>query len=127
MRMIARSDYRRNETAKWANILILWNILKSKADLFYKWKIKIKYEQKLGIELIWFWKIFQRNAISKESKLQIELAAIKHMWPRIFDMGMELWKQSWKWKWETNTEIMKRHLKKRERTCKRWVRTFCKG
>jgi len=35
-------------------------------------------------------KIFERNAFSKEAKLQIELASIKHMGPRIFDMGMEL-------------------------------------
>jgi len=41
------------------------------------------------------------------------------MWPRIFDMGMELGKQGWKWKWETNTEIMKRHLKRREEAIKK--------
>ena len=59
-------------------------------------------------------KIFEKNAKSREAKLQIELAAISHMWPRIYDMWMELGKQGWKWKWETNTEIMKRHLQRRK-------------
>jgi GTP-binding protein HflX len=38
-------------------------------------------------------KIFERHAESAEARLQIELAAIKHMGPRIFDMGMELGRQ----------------------------------
>ncbi len=61
-------------------------------------------------------KIFERHATNAEAKLQIELAAIKHMGPRIFGMGMEMsrqWGSSGKTSGigETNTEIMRRHLK----------------
>ena len=95
-----------------ANILILWNILKPRQIYAINEKLKPIWAKAWDrIDLIL--KIFEKNALSKEAKLQIELAAIKHMWPRIFDMGMELWKQGWQWKWETNTEIMKRHLAKR--------------
>lgn len=96
-----------------ANILILWNILKPRQIYAINEKLKPIWAKAWDrVDLIL--KIFERNALSKEAKLQIELAAIKHMWPRIFDMGMELWKQGGQWKWETNTEIMKRHLAKRE-------------
>lgn len=95
-----------------ANILILWNILKPKQIYAINEKLKPIWAKAWDrIDLIL--KIFEKNAKSKEAKLQIELASIKHMWPRIFDMWMELWKQAWKWSWETNTEIMKRHLQKR--------------
>lgn len=64
-------------------------------------------------------KIFELHAHTEESRLQIELAAIKHMWPRIVGMAMELGRQWWGSKLargvgETNTEIMKRHLKDRK-------------
>jgi GTP-binding protein HflX len=38
-------------------------------------------------------KIFDQHATSTEARLQIELAAIKHMGPRIVGMGMELSRQ----------------------------------
>ncbi len=100
-----------------ANILILWNILK--ASQIYKINEKLKpIGAKAWDRVDLILKIFERHAKSKEAKLQIELAAIKHMWPRIFGMWMELSKQwGWigtRWKWETNTEIMKRHLRKKE-------------
>lgn len=38
-------------------------------------------------------KIFDRHADSAEAKMQVDLAAIKHMGPRIFDMGIELGRQ----------------------------------
>jgi len=64
-------------------------------------------------------KIFDRHAASSEARLQIELASIKHMGPRIFGMGMELSRQWWGiWTsgiWETNTEIMRRHLATRKK------------
>lgn len=65
-------------------------------------------------------KIFQLHAHTPESKLQIQLASIKHMWPRIFGMGMELDRQGGGWGaankgiGETNTEIMQRHLREME-------------
>lgn len=76
-------------------------------------------------------KIFAIHAVSPESKLQIELAAIKHMWPRIFGMGMELSRQWWgsknaKWQWETNTEIMKRHLREKELALLEKLKTYQK-
>lgn len=94
------------------NILILWNILKPKQIYAINEKLKPIWAKAWDrVDLIL--KIFERNAKSKEAKLQIELASIKHMWPRIFDMWMELWKQAWKGSWESNTEIMKRHLQRR--------------
>lgn len=108
-----------------ANILILWNILKPRQIYTINEKLKPIWAKAWDrIDLIL--KIFERNAFSKEAKLQIELASIKHMWPRIFDMWMELWKQWWKGKWETNTEIMKRHLAKREKHIKDELEHFAK-
>lgn len=108
-----------------SNILILWNILKSKQIYAINEKLKPIWAKAWDrIDLIL--KIFERNAKSKEAKLQIELASIKHMWPRIFDMWMELWKQAWKWSWETNTEIMKRHLQKRLISVKKELEQYVK-
>jgi len=97
-----------------ANLLIVWNILKPSqtytiSEIFRKDEIQVRDR----VDLIL--KIFERHASSTEARLQIELAAIKHMGPRIFGMGMELSRQ-WGWiGWsgigETNTERMKRHLK----------------
>ncbi len=64
-------------------------------------------------------KIFSKHAKTTEARLEIELAAIRHMGPRIFGMGMELSRQAGgigtRGIGETNTEIMKRHLKEQER------------
>ncbi len=97
-----------------ASVLIMGNILKPLQ--IYNLNEKLR-EHKITawdrIDLIL--KIFERHANSPEAKLQIELASIKHMWPRIFGMWMILSRQ-WlsRWKWETNTEIMKRHLREAE-------------
>lgn len=108
-----------------SNVLILWNILKAKQIYAINEKLKPIWAKAWDrIDLIL--KIFERNAKSREAKLQIELASIKHMWPRIFDMGMELWKQGWKGSWETNTEIMKRHLQRRELAIKKELETYVK-
>lgn len=110
---------------KWANLLIIWNILKP--SQIYKINEKLrKIWAKAWDRIDLILKIFEKNAKSKESKLQIELAAISHMWPRIYDMWMELWKQSWKWKWETNTEIMKRHLQRRELSIREELEHYAK-
>jgi GTP-binding protein HflX len=62
-------------------------------------------------------KIFDKHAKTAEAKLQIELASIKHMGPRIFGMGMELSRQGGGigtiGVGETNTERMRRALQKR--------------
>ncbi len=104
----------------WAEVVIIWNILKPKQiyninELFEKSKSKLKAWDRVDLIL----KIFSIHANSPEAKLQIELASIKHMWPRIFWMWMELSRQWW-WIWtsgiwETNTEIMKRHLREKEK------------
>ncbi len=78
-------------------------------------------------------KIFSLHANSPESRLQIELASIKHMGPRIFGMGMELSRQGGGSKGgasgargigETNTEIMKRHLREKTEDIKERLKTY---
>lgn len=114
-----------------ANLLILWNILKPIQIHNINEKLKIigaKAWDRVDLIL----KIFEKNAKTMESRLQIELAFIKHMWPRIFGMSQELWSQ-WsggsklsRWKWETNTEIMKRHLHEREMHIKKDLEQYKK-
>lgn len=104
-----------------AELLIIWNIMKPAQiwnvnEHLRKSKSKLQAWDKVDLIL----KIFALHAVSPESKLQIELAAIKHMWPRIYGMWMELSRQGGgsknaKGQWETNTEIMKRHLREKER------------
>ncbi|OGG04820.1 GTPase HflX [Candidatus Gottesmanbacteria bacterium RBG_16_52_11] len=60
--------------------------------------------------------IFSRHAHTREAKLQIELARMRHMGPSIFGMGMVLSRQGGgigtRGIGETNTELMKRHWKR---------------
>lgn len=108
-----------------ANLLVIWNILKPHQMFNLNSELKeiwaVAWDR---VDLIL--KIFERNTKTEETKLQIELAAIKHMWPRIFNMGMELWKQAWKWSGETNTEIMKRHLANREKEIRKKLEGYSK-
>lgn len=57
--------------------------------------------------------IFSKHANTAEAKLQIELAAMRHMGPRIYGMGKEMSRQGGGIGTlgigETNTELMKRH------------------
>jgi GTPase len=111
-----------------AQLLIIWNIMKpgqvyNVSEMFRKDGIQV-WDR---VDLIL--KIFERHATSTEARLQIELAAIHHMWPRIFGMGMELSRQwwgtgwsggrAWRWIWETNTERMRRHLKDKKLVLKK--------
>lgn len=98
-----------------ANILIINNELKPRqtyniGELFRKNKAKLQVWDRIDLIL----KIFQQHAHTKEAKLEIELASIKHMGPRIFGMGMELSRQGGgigtKGVGETNLEFMRRHL-----------------
>lgn len=63
------------------------------------------------IDLILY--IFSKHAKTAEAKLQIDLAAMRHMGPRIYGMGFELSRQGGGIGGvgigETNTELMKRH------------------
>ncbi len=105
----------------WAKVLIVWNVLKSSQVYQLNERLRpIGAEAWDRVDLIL--KIFAKHSCSVESSLQIELAAIRHMGPRIFGMGMELSKQGWswwgggamRWLWETNTERMRRHLKEKK-------------
>lgn len=108
-----------------ANLLVIWNILKP--HQMYNLNEQLKSIWAVAwdrVDLIL--KIFEKNARTEETKLQIELAAIKHMGPRIFNMWMELGKQGWKWSGETNTEIMKRHLATREKEIRKKLDGYSK-
>ncbi len=64
--------------------------------------------------------IFEKHATSAEAKLEIELARIRHMGPRIFNLGAQLGRQrggtgTRGGSGEGNTEAMKRHLREQER------------
>lgn len=64
--------------------------------------------------------IFEKHATSAEAKLEIELARIRHMGPRIFNLGAQLGRQrggtgTRGGSGEGNTEAMKRHLRDQER------------
>lgn len=100
-----------------ANILIVNNELKphqtyNLSEAFGKSDIQV-WDR---IDLIL--KIFQKHASTREARLEIELAGIRHMGPRIFGMGLQLSRQGGgigtKGVGETNIEFMKRHLTKME-------------
>ena len=104
-----------------ANVLIVGNALKPSQIYHLNELLRETHaEARDRVDLIL--KIFAKHAESMESRLQIELAAIRHMGPRIFGMGMELSRQWWssgsgggatRGIGETNTERMKRHLKEK--------------
>lgn len=102
--------------------IIIGNILKARQiyaiiQEVEKRKMKVQIWDRVDLIL----KIFQLHAKTPEAKLQIQLASLKHMGPRIFGMGMEMDRQGgWggtsnKGIGETNTEIMRRHLREMER------------
>jgi len=105
-----------------ADFIIVNNILKPQQiynleRVFEKNKIQV-WDR---VDLIL--KIFAKHATTKEARLQIELASLRHLGPRIFKMGLELTRQAAggsggsgarRGKGETNIEIMKRHIAKRE-------------
>lgn len=78
------------------------------------WDINPKIEVWDRVDLILT--IFSRHAHTTEAKLQIALARMRHMGPRIFGMGMILSRQAGgigtRGIGETNTELMKRHYKR---------------
>ena len=112
-----------------ANLLVIGNALKPAQIYAINEKLRlVSEEQNLKEKMVardridLILKIFEKHAEWGEARLQIELAAIKHMGPRIYGMGMELSRQggssgsgSWATRgiWETNTERMKRHLKEK--------------
>ncbi len=100
-----------------ANILIVNNELRPMQTYNLGELLKdVKMEVWDRIDLIL--KIFQKHASTREAKLEIELASIRHMGPRIYGMGMQLTRQGGgigtRGAGETNLETMKRHLSKHE-------------
>ena len=102
-----------------AELLIINNLVKPKQlfeveEFFRKNKHPLQVWDRMDLIL----KIFSKHARTAEAKLQIKLAAIRHMGPRIFGMGMELMQQTGgigtRGLGETNTEIMRRHLAHQE-------------
>lgn len=103
-----------------AQLLVVNNILKPKQiynldEIFRKDKVEIKTWDRIDLIL----KIFDKHATTTEAKLQIELASIRHMGPRIFGMGTQLSQQvsargAVGGQGETNIELMKRHLREQE-------------
>ena len=101
-----------------ADILIINNLLKPK-QIFNLDEALSKIHMKSWDRIDLILKIFDKHAKTTEAKLQIELAAIKHMGPRIYNMGIELSQQAGArgtlgGSGETNIEVMKRHLQGHE-------------
>lgn len=110
-----------NKTLK-ANILIVNNELKPQQTYNLSEKLRL-HNLEVWDRLDLILKIFQKHATTKEARLEIELASIRHMGPRIFGMGMQLSRQGGgigtKGVGETNIEFMKRHLAKLEQRIKK--------
>ena len=104
------------------DLFIFNNLLKPK-QMFNVGEILRKHNIVVWDRVDLILKIFQKHASTAEAKLQIKLAAIHHMGPRIFGMGMEMMQQGGgigtRGQGETNIEIMKRHLAEQERTIKK--------
>lgn len=98
-----------------ANIIIVNNELKPR-QTYNLSELVLKSDLEVWDRVDLILKIFAKHATTKEAKLEIQLAGIKHMGPRIFGMGMELSQQAGgigtRGVGETNVEFMKRHLKK---------------
>jgi GTP-binding protein HflX len=95
-------------------VVVLHNAVKAR-QIFALQKQLSKVKQDIivwdRVDLILY--IFSKHAQTAEAKLQIELAAMRHMGPRIYGMGFELSRQGGGIGGvgigETNTELMKRH------------------
>lgn len=105
-----------------ANIIIINNELKPRQTYNISEKIRA-HDLQVWDRIDLILKIFQKHASTKEAKLEIEMASIKHMGPRIFGMGIELSRQAGgigtRGRGETNIEFMRRHLKKMEQAIKK--------
>lgn len=112
-----------------AKLLIVNDVLKPRQAYAISEELrKAKMEVWDRIDLIL--KIFAKHAKTTEAKLEIELASIRHMGPRIFGMGMELSRQGGGIGTvgigEKNTEIMKRHLRAKEQEIKKKLKKYQK-
>jgi len=96
------------------DIVVINNILKpgqlyTLEKIFFRSNPKVKVWDRVDLIL----QIFQLHAHTKEAKLQIDLANLRHMGPRTYGMGYILSRQGGGigtiGVGETNTELMKRH------------------
>jgi GTP-binding protein HflX len=105
-----------------ANILIVNNELKP-MQIYNLGEILREAQIQVWDRIDLILKIFQKHAKTREAKLEIELASIRHMGPRIYGMGMQLTRQGGgigtRGAGETNLESMKRHLAKQEDSIKK--------
>ena len=110
-----------------ANLLIINNLLKPN-QVYNLGEFCKKDDIEVWDRIDLILKIFDKHAKSVEAKLQIELAAIRHMGPRIYGLGLELTRQAGgigtRGIGETNIQIMKRHLKRREQKIKEKLRHY---
>lgn len=102
-----------------ANLLVLNAVLKP-GQLFHLEEALRPVGVKVWDRIDLILHIFEKHATSAEAKLEIELARIRHMGPRIFNMGAQLGRQrggtgTRGGSGEGNTEAMKRHLREQER------------
>ena len=113
---------------KGAELVVVNNLLKPRQiyNLNEKFKdAKMKAWDRVDLIL----KIFDKHAQSTEAKLQIQLASIKHMGPRIYNMGIELSRQAGAvglraGQGESNTEMMKRYLAKQEQSIRKKLKHY---
>ena len=120
-----------------AKYVIINNLLKPQQLFNLEEKFE-KHDIEVWDKIDLILKIFSRHATTKEAKLQIELASLKHLGPRIFKMGQELMRQGGgsgsssgggarRGQGETNIEIMKRHIRTREQKIKADLRKIEKN
>jgi GTP-binding protein HflX len=106
------------------DIIIINNLLKPH-QIFNIERMVEKKGVKVWDRIDLILKIFQKHADTTEAKLQIRLAGIRHMGPRIYRMGLELGQQAGgigtRGAGETNIEKMKRHLADEERAIKKQI------
>jgi len=105
-----------------ADYIIVNNLLKPR-QLYNLEKVFEKHNIKVWDRVDLILKIFSKHATTREAKLQIELASLRHLGPRISKMGLELTRQGGggsggggarRGQGETNIEVMKRHIAGRE-------------
>ncbi|MDP4011785.1 MAG: GTPase HflX [Candidatus Roizmanbacteria bacterium] len=114
--------------AKCVDVIIVNNLLKPRQSYAIEERLE-KSGMKIWDRIDLILKIFDKHAKTSEAKLQIELAGIEHMGPRIFGMGLDLMRQEGRvgvrsGQGESNIEIMKRHLRTRKQSILKKLEDF---
>ena len=106
---------------KKANFVIVNNMLKPQ-QMYNLKEVFEKHDIEVWDRVDLILKIFSKHATTKEAKLQIELASLRHLGSRISKMGLELMRQGGgigtRGQGETNIEVMKRHIAGRKKKIK---------